>query len=432
MRRTLLSLTPSRHMTVRKTLLVALFGALAAIAILVTANDLVSAQTYSGPKTITTGGTYTGNWESNDPKVPAVKVLTQKAVTIENCNIRSKGTLIDAGSSSNLTVKNCSGYALNPDVAGMYPGRFLRADDFKNIVVENNYMEGTSGIWLHRYTGSGSADNSLKIRYNKAKNIDGRKSDGAGGFRTGNTDNDFYRVQFLQLDNVREAPGVEIAWNEIINEPYKSRVEDVISIYRSAGRQADTLNIYDNYIQGAYPAQPTSQLFKGGGIMLGDSGGEDLSTVPAWVRAYNNQVVSSANHGLAISAGHDMHLYNNRMVSSGELPDGTRMYAPDAVGAYVWDYQGPHPATFYNDKATGNTAGWEQDDSSRSDYWFPGTDCADCSGNASIPGDITRAMEQQEYSDWQSKLSANAIKLGPQTTSTTPTTPTKGSGKPRR
>src|SRR5579871_6439709 len=52
--------------------------------------------TWSNPITITKGGTYTGNWQSNSASTPAVSIQTSQPVTIINSNIQSRDTLIDS------------------------------------------------------------------------------------------------------------------------------------------------------------------------------------------------------------------------------------------------------------------------------------------------------------------------------------------------
>ena len=71
------------------------------------------------------------------------------------------------------------------------------------------------------------------------------------GRKTGN-DLDFGAI-IAQLDKVRHLAGVEIAWNEVINEPGNSAVEDNISIYLSSGTPQSPIRIHDNFIRGAFP-----------------------------------------------------------------------------------------------------------------------------------------------------------------------------------
>ena len=181
---------------------------------------------------ITKGGTYTGDWSSGDPNVPAVSVETTEPVVLENAVIHAQGELIRARAGhARLTVRNCV-------AAGS--GRFLAAQDPDSLVVEHNEITGTGGIYVLGF-GDPTPGATVKVVANRAKNIDGR--------RDGTVD----LVQFLQLDKVRHVPGVEVAWNQVVNEPGRSRVEDVISVYLSGGTPDSPLSIHDNYIQGATP-----------------------------------------------------------------------------------------------------------------------------------------------------------------------------------
>jgi hypothetical protein len=351
--------------------------------------------TYSAPITITQGGTYTGNWQSLNANTPAVKIATSQPVTIINSNISSAGTLIDTqGYSANVTVKNTNGYALNPNVTTMHAGRFLNAEGFVNVDVENCYMEGTSGIYLYDYRGNHTASNTVKILKNSAKNIDGRYSDGKGGYTTSA---DY--VQFFQINGVANLTGAEIGWNQVINEPGKSAVEDNISIYATSGTSASPFLIHDNYIQGAYPANPTDPNYTGGGIMVSDIGS-------SWIRAYNNQIVSTTNYGIAISSGHDNSFYNNRIFSSGLYPDGTKIPAQN-VGAYIWNQN--NESGFTNNTGSGNLIGW-QNGSSQNDWWVP--DASSWTNNTAYSGTVTSSVQSGEWTYWLNKLSSNAITVG--------------------
>ncbi|HEX2972892.1 MAG TPA: NPCBM/NEW2 domain-containing protein [Tepidisphaeraceae bacterium] len=356
--------------------------------------------TYSGPIVITKGGTYSGNWQSLNPNVPAVRIATSEPVIIQNSNIRSRSDLIEtSGYDANITVRNTSGYGLNPNVRGQYPGRFLNVSGFVNVNVQNNYMEGTSGIYLDSYNGNNTAKQTVRVIGNQAKNIDGRYSDGNGGFLTGPDDN--YYVQFFQINGVKSLVGAEVAWNQVINEPYKSRVEDNISIHNTSGTAASPFLIHDNYIQGGYPADAAGDSsYTGGGIMLSDNGSAN-------VRAYNNQVISTSNYGIAISSGRNNQFYNNRIVSSGYLSDGSRI-ASQNVGAYIWNQNGE--STFSGNSGYNNVVGWAQG-SGRNDAWTP--DAAKWTGNTSMSGSITRATEAAEWTLWQNKLASSKVTIGP-------------------
>lgn len=381
-----------------------------------------TAITFSPPITITQGGTYTGNWQSDDANTAAVTVNTTEPVVIENCTISSRGPLImTAQNHASLTVRNCTGTALNPNVSKKTPGRFLTTFNPNNLDIENNTLNGTSGMSVVNYGGNGSSDQTIKILRNLGNNIDGRFSDGNGGFSS----DPQYGVgwdyaQFVQLNQVQNVAGIEIAWNQIINTPGQSRVEDNISILQSSGTQQSPLLIHDNYVQGAYAAHPTDKGYTGGGIMLGDqtagSPPTSPSTAAGFSHAFNNQVVSTANHGIAIAAGHDNIISNNRVISTGHLSTGEAL--PGGMGVYVWDEYGESShGLFYNDYARDNVIGVVNANlGTRSDTWFPNCSSANnqslCVNNTSLPDPITQDMEKNEYTLWQQKVSQNGVTLG--------------------
>ena len=383
---------------------------------------------YNSFITITKGGTYSGNWQNlTDPSKPAISVETSEPVIIENSNIRSVGPLIRSRyKNADLTVRNTHGVALNPGVAENLrspPRYFLHLENFQNAVIENNEMDGTAGMYFFKFQGDAAKGQTIKILRNKALNIDGRSSNGPDTYSA----TEYYRVQFTQFNAVQNMVGAEIAWNEIINEPGKSRVEENINMYASSGTPQSTIDIHDNYIQGAYPADPVAASYAGGGIMLGDGRvGNALDEAASYLRAYNNQVVSTSNQGITISAGHDNEAYNNRVISSGLLPDG-RNIGSQNVGLVVWDMHGDKATNaFYNNAMYNNEVGWAKALTAnptlpypdQRPFWFP--DCPpvdsliNCKNNKVLPGPITLAMEQQELVRWQSKLSDNKVQIGPQ------------------
>ena len=362
-----------------------------------------TATTYAGPLVIRAGGTYSGNWESDDPTVPAVSIQTSDPVIIQNCNVRGKYDLIrTAYSHTKVTVQNCNGFGMNPGVAGQAPGRFFFSENFDNATVQNNYLEGTAGIRIATYNGNHTTD-TVRILRNRSKNIDGRWSTGTGFSTTG-----FDRVAFVQLVQDSAIPGAEIAWNEDINEPQNSRVEDNINIYESSGTSTAPILIHDNYIQGAYAALPESQQFSGGGIDTdGASGGTQ------WVRVYNNQVVGTSNYGLGLVAGANNVFYNNRAISSGLLPNGHQILAQN-VGAIDWNmysYGG-----FTNNVVRDNVIGWYRPATSAlTPSYFP--DCPSaCTGNTALHGGaaVTLADEAAERVSWDAKVLAAGLTLGSQ------------------
>jgi hypothetical protein len=358
---------------------------------------------WSGPIVITAGGTYTGNWRSLSPNTPAVSIQTSQPVTITGSNIESMSMLIDAGNGgANLTVLNTHGWALNPNVSGQSPGRFIDAENFSNLDIEHNTLVGTAGIEMGYWQGGSG---TVKILYNNALNIDGRWSDGNGGYQTSPNANDY--VQFAQFNHCINIPGVEIAWNQVVNQPGQSRVEDNISVFQTSGTTSSPILIHDNYIDGAYPADPANDnSYTGGGIMLSDGTVNSSATDTGNVQAYNNIVLDTTNYGIAISSGHNDVIRNNIVVSSGLLPTGQKV-ASQNVGIYVWN-EGNDP-NFGNDQEYGNTLGW-MGSGGRNDTWTP--NASGQTGDTSLPGTITIQQVQAYDAVWQQRVDAAGIMVG--------------------
>jgi len=358
--------------------------------------------------TITEGGTYTGNWASQDPNVPVILVATAEPVIIENSSLTGPGNLIQAAvDHTKITVRNCRGTGVNPNVPGRTVGRFLTAEVFDSIVIENNAIEQTAGIYLLTFGGDPKGDTTIRVISNLVHNIDGRHSDGAGGYQG---DKDL--VQFLQLDQVQHVSHVEIAWNQVTNDPGNSAVEDNISIYQSSGVAGSPIRIHDNFIEGAYPADPHSTEYSGGGIMLGDGNADTPETASGYVVAFNNQVINTTNYGIAVASGQHTSMHHNRIVSTGVLPDGTPVPAQN-VGAYVWDLNGKRakvPKGFAANGGYSNRVGWMKD-GKRNDWYVP--NASSWKDNIRWPGAITAVTVDGEHEFRQKKLKRERVTVGP-------------------
>ena len=281
-------------------------------------------------------------------------------------------------------------------------------------------MENVSfGIWVQGYAADGSTNQTITLKYNLGMNMLGRVSDGAGGYISGQ----HIASHFIQISNVYGISGAEIAWNQAIDEPYNSSVDDVINIYDANATSQSHLLIHDNYIQGAYPDDPTVDSYSGGGIIT-DGYHDTLQDATAYVDVYNNQVVSTTNYGIAFATGHDNLAYGNYILSSGLLPNGQRI-AGQNVGMYVSDIYGVNVAngTMFNDHFTGNTVGWanynDPSNGNQNGAYFsiPGTS-NDYANNTFLPTVPTLADEQSQYQNWVSKTAAAGVTVGPMGTST--------------
>ena len=369
--------------------------------------------TYAGPLVITQGGTYSGNYRSTNSSVPVITIRTTQPVIIENCVLAGAGDIIDAkNGGGSIIVRDNRAYGLTQSADGVRHGRFVEINSAKTAVIEHNYFEGTTGISIYQWSGDGSASQTLKVRYNSAKNIDGR-------FRN-NSGSEF--SNFLGVNAVPNLANLEVAWNQVINEPNQSLVEDNINFYNSGGTSSSPFRIHDNYVQGAYPFPATGNNFTGTGMIVDGT----QSNTQGFIEAYYNQFVSTCNSAMNIAGGHDVNYHDNRLVTSGLMPDGSRLNAT-YTGVAVFDYYG-QSSTFRNQTVTNNTIGYVQwgrnspfqDRQDEGDYGF-----RIVTNTTHLPNPITLQTERDEFTRWNQKLQQNGLTVGVggTTTPTTPTTP---------
>jgi len=401
---------------------------------------------------ITKGGTYVGSWESTDPKTPAVVIQTDEPVVIRDSRIVSRTHCILSRSKSlDLTVHNVHGIAQNPNVLGQSPGRFASLTKVRKVVVTNCTLDSTAGIFIGEYIGKRSGDESIVVARNKATNIDGRFSDGVGGYlpfnsrrdkRTGVVEEGFRRVQFLQLGRCTAVPGVNVVWNSIHNDPFESRVEDNINLWYSSGTPDSPIRVANNYINGAFPILPTTANgedeeytynngYSGGGI-ISDGGG----TVPpnckrsAHIHMFRNTVLNTTNYGCSAAHGNNTLIEKNRILATPYL--GGEYIVAMNVGVSVGDLTKEKDGSYYNNRAVNNAISFARRDAAgklfRVDTWLRDTarDGAGVSlsvGNISILArpkdtDILDSHVQEESLRWERWSRFREQKIGYQTTST--------------
>jgi Bacterial Ig-like domain (group 2)/Ricin-type beta-trefoil lectin domain-like len=374
---------------------------------------------WSGPLTITQGGTYSGNWKSTNPQTPAVTIVTTQPVLIQNSYITGPNDLIsDPVYGNNVTVKNVIGIGVNPNVVGQPNGIFVDAQNPSLLDVENCYFENVEyGVWVRGYGGNYDGTETVTIIHNRSRNIVGTVSDGKGGSLPGETN--WAWAHTVQLSTMPSVPGINVAWNEIINYPYLSLVNENISMYDAGGTASSPALLHDNYVQGAYAYNPVTDSYNGGGITTDGSSFDTVQSAAAFNNIYNNQVVATVNMGIEIGSGHDNAAYNNRVVSSGLLPNGTQIPSQN-VGLSLYDvYGNMQNGSMYNDNMYNNSSGWMcwasrcAWDGYRNDAYLPDND-GDYALNPSIAANpITLQMEAAEYTAFQAKLISNGVVVGP-------------------
>jgi hypothetical protein len=374
---------------------------------------------WSGPINITQGGTYSGNWKSTDPKTAAVTISTTQPVIIQNSYVTGPADLInDPTYGNNLTVKNVTGIGLNPNVSGQAYGLFVDAQNSVNLDVENSYFENVRfGVYLRGYAGNRNGSQTITIVNNRGRNILGTESNGNGSTLAG--ESNWQWAHAFQLSDAYGVPGIQIAWNEIVNYPSQSLVNENINMFDSGGTSSSPAVIHDNYVQGAYAYNPAVDSYNGGGFATDGSSSDTAQTASAFNHIYNNQIVGTVNVGIEIGTGHDNAAYNNRVVSAGLLPNGTKILAQN-VGLSLYDvYGNAANGSLYNNNMYDNAVGWMcwaarcAYDGYRNDEWFPLNNSYYSTNQTISANPITLAMEAAEYQTWLGKVSSDGKMVGP-------------------
>ena len=388
---------------------------------------------WSGPLTITQGGTYSGNWKSTDPQISAVTIATTDPVVIQNSYVTGPNDLIDDPYyGNNLTVKNVIGIGVNPNVIGQANGVFVDAQNPVLLDVEHCYFESVRfGVYVRGYGGNRDGTETITILNNRGRNIIGLESDGNNGYLPG--ESLWQWAHAFQLGTMASVPGIQIAWNEIVNYPYQSLVNENINMYDAGGTASSPAETHDNYIQGAYGYNPAVDAYNGGGFTTDGSGSDTVATASSFNNVYNNQIVGTVNIGIEFGAGHDNVAYNNKVISSGVLSDGTKIFAQN-VGLSLYDVYGNiQNGSMYNNNMYGNTVGWMcwaarcAWDGYRNDEYFPNNNGYYATNQSITANPITFEAESAEYPAWLAKISANGMVVGPVVASAS-TNPGIGSG----
>ncbi len=365
----------------------------------------------SGPLVITKGGTYTGNWTSSNPLIPAVTINTDQPVILQNSTVSGPGNLIvlNGKSLADLTVRNVTGTGVDPMVAGVARGAFVSATSFKSLVVQNCTMTGTGfGI----FAGYGTAQ-TLTITNNQAAGLDDRASDGKGGFLTTRP----ILGHFIELGNLSAPNGAEIGWNQLKQTIGQSSIEDPINIYVSEGGNGRPIFIHDNYVEGA--SSPAKSTYSGNGIVTDGT----VTSNTSYVLIQANQVVHVAGTGIGIASGHDVTVKGNRVVSCGVDASGKTFTEYGATAISLWNYY--KSPNFYNNSITATSGGMIAVNSKGApiinDVNAASLDGTDVIANNTFtdpcmgPGGVLNlSAEDQERTYWATKMKTNSIVLGDQ------------------
>lgn len=351
---------------------------------------------------ITRGGEYTGAWQSLDPRVPAVDIQTREKVVI-NGETRSMGHHVRASWKwVNLVLGKFHGTGLNPNDRARYMGRLLSAEGIESLLMDEVTADSTAGVYVNEWRRGTEVPYTVQIGRILYNNVEGRYSDGNGGWQ-----DKFYRLQALQLNNLRNIPGVDLGWLRVNNKPGQSRPEDVINLHDCSGTPESWIKLHDILVNGAY-GSPVDAAYSGGGIMLCDTWGEHQEAVRC-------TVLETSNYGMAIATGNHARIADSLVLGTGQLPDGTILDADPDAGIYVRNYNptrgARRPETVIVER---NTVGWgrpkKSNPNARWDYSIA-EGMATERGNVKLPaGPVRQELLEKAVRDWEaSALAAGMV-----------------------
>jgi len=331
------------------------------------------------PSVISTGGTYTGTANGSGTGA-AVRIATTQPVIIQDSVINHSGTGygIDAHSTAgtDLTVLRTtfSGAAAT--------GQAVKSTNYKRLVMTNCTINGFWGVRGDANQAGGTTLIS-KCKFNNQQDVH-TNFWGWG-----------HSLQFADCLN----SGIEVAWCQFINDFGSSRTEDVISLYKTHGAY-----IHDCGVRGAYPAA-LGDNYSGGGIMLGDNGGNNNLCEDSWA-------VGTLNYCLGILGGQG-NVFRRCYGVSDSRSDSAQLFtgqSSNGLGIQGWHLQGPLP--FQNNHFYDCTIGCTQENGTRNDVYI--TTGADAPNLTVIrPGQVlNNSDEVTGWNGWLAHLAASGLSIG--------------------
>jgi len=332
------------------------------------------------PITITTGGTYSGCYQSTSTGTPAVTLATSAPVTLSRTHVIAKGFGVqDTVTGTNLTVQDTVFDQTDPGAVVAH--RAIELQSPASFTAVHNQFNNGDGIWI-----GGGTPNPFNVRDNLSFDV--------GKYPHPTSPN--CCVQFLQLDHVTLSAGV-IAYNHTQNAS-GTNVEDNINLYFSGGTDSThKVDIHHNLIDGAYPLDPNNLQFTGGGI-LGADGTNDTSF--GHVNIHDNVVVSTTNYGVACAGGTDCHAFANVLVNDALGSNGANYYSTYAQASVFHDTNiSDSHDNFYN---------WRRDGTSTQYPCWQSSFCAGGTGGAQVT-----TTEQQARDNWTNAVPPAELPIGP-------------------
>lgn len=260
------------------------------------------------------GGTY-----DNVTFEGTVSVMSTQKVTFNNCTFRSSenGINIYNGDGGDVEIMHCVFEGLNPNKRGETQGKAVHAWQPAAIKFEHNTGVGFRGFWIQEPKPGAP----ISVRYNHWTNIQGRPSDGNGGYLS-EPDPNGENSQFVMITDV-QGGNVGVEWNYIKNTAYEGKVEDVINFFRCSGTANKPLILANNLVVGSYPHDPVSvKNYSGSGIQV--------EAESKYVHVSGNYMINNGNSAIALSWTTNCKAFDNKIIHSGKI------FGTDQYVCQVW------------------------------------------------------------------------------------------------
>ena len=341
--------------------------------------------------------------------IPIIDIKTKKKVIIENCVFVGAGDFIHARfPNADVTVRNCVFVGLPPTIKDFPRGKAVYIALGKYVDIQNNYLEQVRGFYVEE-----SRYDRINIRANKAKNIDGRFSNqGSRGRARDNTYLLRAPAYFIKLSLVSMISAI-IQYNEVINYPNESAIEDFILISKNNadgyGDEYPNLNVEYNFFYGnwSYPFADRNENYHGAVVRVTGAG------TSAQIRVTENSAISGKD--FRIEAGNNNEFRKNVKMFSHKHPDGSP-YLPEIFTFNVLDPANTNSMS--NSRIEENSIAQltriKVSDREDGQVW----DNVDINTTSSYSGNreaenTTLADEQDEYSRWRYIATERGINIGP-------------------
>jgi len=307
-----------------------------------------------------------GNLRSTVPGVPAVKFLTTLAVTVYLSNLFGWGLnasqqtgMVYLGTNANLRFEETLFLSGKPPAgfANALPAHDIAGEKVANLEVVNCESHGTRGTLMADFNSnalSGLSTGGVRISKWGKYNVDGRQVDASGNWTTNHL-----VANYIQLQNCKSFPGNNSYCEDFIlrNDPvYGAYFEDALSVYNSYCKSGETMYFRRGLVENALPYDPLFVASGGTTVWFGrDSNGNTIpysgtgglmgdqigftglteTTVSQGFVMQSVTIVTTANYGAAIQAGHHQGLDNIIVVSAGVI----RSNAPGGYSKLAWASQ---------------------------------------------------------------------------------------------